>query len=122
MTTMPHPEDQGPGKSRVLPGDESSTGEEADEVSTSGDTEDEIEDKVSADTGLEPVAGKNAAATTSEPGEASVTGGKVMAMGAGALFLAAGVYVARRTFWSWLPGVASGVLSERRLSFRVPGG
>ena len=52
---------------------------EADEVSTSEDTEDEIEDKVSADTSLKPVAGKNAAATTSEPREASVTGGKVMA-------------------------------------------
>ena len=64
---------------KAADGDESSTGEEADEVSTSEDTEDEIEDKVSADTGLKPVAGKNAAATTSEPREASVTGGKVMA-------------------------------------------
>ena len=58
-----------------------------------------IEDKVSADTGLEPVAGKNAAATTSEPREASVIGGKVLALSAGAFF-AADVYVARRTFWS----------------------
>jgi hypothetical protein len=49
---------------------------------------------------LKPVAGKNAAATTSEPREASVTGGKVVTLGAGALFLAAGVYVARRTLWS----------------------
>ena len=61
---------------KAADGDESSTGEEADEVSTSEDTEDEIEDKVSADTGLEPVAGKNAAATTSDPARrASPTAG-----------------------------------------------
>jgi hypothetical protein len=47
-----------------------------------------------------PVAGKNAAATTSVPRKAVGTGGKVMALGAGALLLAAGVYVTRRTFWS----------------------
>jgi hypothetical protein len=97
-------DDASPGGSgsgeKAADGDGSSTGEEADEVPTSGDIEDEIEDKDSADTGPEPVAGKNAAATTSEPREASVTGGKVMALGAGALLLAAGVYVARRTFWS----------------------
>ncbi len=97
-------EDASPGGSgsgeKAADGNGSGTGEEADEVSTSEDTEDEIEDKDSADTGPEPVAGKNAAATTSEPREASVTGGKVMALGSGALLLAAGVYVARRTFWS----------------------
>jgi hypothetical protein len=98
LTTMPRPENQGPGKAAA--GDEPSTGEDADEITTSEDTEDEIEDEVSADTGLEPVARKNAAATTSEPREASVTGGKVVTLGAGALFLAAGVYVARRTLWS----------------------
>jgi hypothetical protein len=80
--------------------DESGTGEEADdEESSSGDNEDETEGEDSA-TAAEPVAGKNAAATTSEPREADGTGGKVMALGAGALLLVAGVYVARRTFWS----------------------
>jgi hypothetical protein len=93
------PGGSGPGE-KAADGDGSSTREEADEVPTSGDIEDEIEDKDSADTGPEPVAGKNAAATTSEPREARVTGGKVMALGAGALLLAAGVYVARRTIWS----------------------
>ena len=79
--------------------DESGTEEEADvEGSSSGNTEDEIEGKDSAGTGPEPVAGKNAAATTSEPREAGDTGGKVMALGVGALLLAAGVYVARRIF------------------------
>jgi hypothetical protein len=81
--------------------DESGAEEEADgEESSSGDTEDETEEEDSAGDGPMPVAGKNAAATTSEPREASGTGGKVMALGAGALLLAAGVYVARRTFWS----------------------
>lgn len=79
--------------------DESGTEEEADvEGSSSENTEDEIEGKDSAGTGPEPVAGKNAAATTSEPREAGDTGGKVMALGVGALLLAAGVYVARRIF------------------------
>lgn len=81
--------------------DESGAGEEADdEESSSGDTEDETEGEASVGDGPEPVAGKNAAATTSEPREAGGTGGKIMALGAGALLLAAGVYVARRTFWS----------------------
>ena len=93
------PGGSGPGE-KAADGDGSSTREEADEVPTSGDIEDEIEDKDSADTGPEPVTGKNTAATTSEPREARVTGGKVMALGAGALLLAAGVYVARRTIWS----------------------
>jgi len=80
--------------------DESDAEEEADdEESSSGDTEDETEGEDTA-TAAEPVAGKNAAATTSEPREATGTGGKVMALGAGALLLVAGVYVARRTFWS----------------------
>jgi len=80
--------------------DESGAGEEADnEESSSGDTEDETEGEDSV-TGAEPVAGKNAAATTSEPRETGGTGGKVMALGAGSLLLVAGVYVARRTFWS----------------------
>jgi hypothetical protein len=76
---------------------ESGAGEEADgEESSSGDTEEED----SMGNGPMPVAGKNAAATTSEPHEAGGTGGKVMALGAGALLLTAGVYVAHRTFWS----------------------
>ncbi len=80
--------------------DESDAEEEADdEESSSGDTEDDTEGEDTA-TAAEPVAGKNAAATTSEPREATGTGGKVMALGAGALLLVAGVYVARRTFWS----------------------
>ncbi len=81
--------------------DESDAEEEADDdkESSSGDTEDETEGEDSA-TAAEPVAGKNAAATTSEPREAGGTGGKVVALGAGALLLAAGIYVARRTFWS----------------------
>jgi hypothetical protein len=80
--------------------DESGAGEEVDaEESSSGDTEDETEGEDSA-TVAEPVVGKNAAATTSEPREAGGTGGKVMALGAGTLLLAAGVYVARRTFWN----------------------
>jgi len=80
--------------------DESDAEEEADdEESSSGDTEDETEGEDTA-TAAEPVAGKNAAATTSEPREAGGTGGKVVALGAGALLLAAGIYVARRTFWS----------------------
>ncbi len=80
-------------------GDESSAGEDDNEVSNSENTEDEIEGEDSTGTGPEPVAGKNAAATTSEPREEGDTGGQVMAVGAGALHLAAGVYVARRTFW-----------------------
>jgi hypothetical protein len=81
--------------------DESGAEEEADgEESSSGDTEDETEGEDNAGADPEPVAGKNAAATTSVPREADGTGGKVMALGAGALLLAAGVYVARRTFWS----------------------
>jgi hypothetical protein len=80
--------------------DESGAEEEADgEESSSGDTEDETEGEDNASAGPEPVAGKNVAATTSVPREAGGTGGKVMALGAGALLLAAGVYVARRTFW-----------------------
>ncbi len=80
--------------------DESGAGEEADDAeSSSGDTEDETEGEDTA-IATEPVAGKNAAATTSEPREAGGTGGKVMALGVGALLLVAGVYVARRTFWS----------------------
>lgn len=83
-------------------GDESGTEEETDdEESSSGDTEDEAEGEGSPDDSPEPVAGKNAAATTSEPREEGGTGGKVMTtLGAGALLLAAGVYVARRTFLS----------------------
>jgi hypothetical protein len=56
-------------------------------------TEDEIEGEDSIGTGPEPVTGKNADAT-STPREASGTGGKVMALCASALLLAAGVYVA----------------------------
>ncbi len=97
LTTVPRPEDQGPGK--AADGDEPSAGEEADEVTTSEDTEDEIEGEDNTGVGLKAVAGKNAAATTSEPREAGDTGGKVMTLAAGALLLAAGVYVARRTFW-----------------------
>jgi hypothetical protein len=81
--------------------DGSNTGEESDdEESSSGDTEDETQGEDNAGAGPEPVAGKNAAATTGEPREASGTSDKVMALGAGALLLVAGVYVARRTFWS----------------------
>lgn len=85
--------------------DESDAGEESDseesdsEESSSEDTEDETEEGEDG-AGPEPVAGKNAAATTSEPRETSDTGDKVMALGTGALLLTAGVYVARRTFWS----------------------
>jgi hypothetical protein len=90
----------GSGK-KAADGDESGTGGKADdEESPSEDTKDELEGEGSADTGPEPVAGKNAAATTSEPHEASDTGSKVMALGAGALLLAAGAYVARRIFWT----------------------
>ena len=90
----------GPG-GKAADDNESGAGEEADdEESSSGDTEDETEGEASVGDGPEPVAGKNAAATTSEPREAGGTGGKIMALGAGALLLAAGVYVARRTSWS----------------------
>ena len=86
---------------KAADGDESGTGEEADnEESSSEGTKDEIEGGDSAGTDPEPVAGKNAAATTSELREASNTGGKAMALGAGALLLVAGVYVVRRTFWN----------------------
>ena len=54
----------------------------------------------SAGTGREPVAEKDTAATTSKPREASDTGSKVTALGASALLLAAGAYVARRIFWT----------------------
>ena len=85
---------------KAADGDESGTGEKAnDKESSSKDTEDEIEGEDSTDTGPKPVAGKNAAATTSEPREAGDSCGKVMALAAGALLLAAGVYVVRRTFW-----------------------
>ena len=85
---------------KAVDDDESGAGEEADdEESSSGETAGETEGEDAA-TAAEPVAGKNAAATTSEPREAGGTGGKVTALGASALLLAAGVYVARRTFWS----------------------
>jgi hypothetical protein len=91
----------GGARGKAADDDESGTEEEADdEEASSGDTEGETEEEDSAGNGPIPVAGKNAAATTSEPREAGGTGGKVMALGAGALLLAAGVYVARRTFWS----------------------
>ena len=91
---------EGAGGKKVEDDDESGSGEEADdEESSSEDTEVETEGGDTA-TAAEPVAGKNAAATTSEPREAGGAGGKFMALGAGALLLVAGVYVARRTFWS----------------------
>ena len=86
---------------KAAAGDEPGTEEETDDKeSSSGDTEGETEGEDSPGDSPEPVAGKNAAATTSESSEAGGTGGKVMPLGAGALLLAAGIYVARRTFLS----------------------
>ncbi len=88
------------GSGKKAAGDESGAGEEAaDGESSSGDAEDEPEEEdTGTESAAEPVSGKNAAAT-SEPREAGGSGGKVMALGAGALLLVAGVFVARKTFW-----------------------
>lgn len=79
---------------------ESATEEEADDEESSSGDDAEVGSE-GEETGSDPetVSGNNAAAT-SEPREMGGSGGKVMALGAGALLLAAGVFVARRTFWS----------------------
>ncbi len=67
----------GGARGKAADDDESGTEEEADdEEASSGDTEDETEEEDSAGNGPMPVAGKNAAATTSEPRKAGGTGGK----------------------------------------------
>ena len=79
---------------------ESATEEEADnEESSSKDTAEVGSEGEEIGSDPETVSGKNAAAT-SEPHETGGSGGKVMALSAGALLLTAGVFVARRTFWS----------------------
>ncbi len=80
--------------------DESGTEEEADDESSSSSGEAEVgSEEEESGSDPEPVSGKNAAAT-SEPRETAGSGGKVAALSAGALLLVAGVFVARRTFWS----------------------
>jgi len=65
--------------------------------SSSDATEAEVEEDTSIGSGAEPVSGRNAAAR-SKPHEPDGSGGKVLTLGAGALLLVAGVFVARRIF------------------------
>ncbi len=92
-------EGSGSGK-KGADGEESATEEEDDDEESSSKGTAEVGSE-GEEIGSDPetVSGNNAAAT-SEPRETGGSGGKVMALGAGALLLAAGVFVAHRTFWS----------------------
>jgi hypothetical protein len=65
--------------------------------SSSEDTDAEMEEDTSIGSGTEPVSGKNAAAKR-KARESNGSGRRVLILGAGALLLVAGVFVARRIF------------------------